>query len=237
MLRSQIGVAKLALAHGNMPRAESMLDETIERAGEHGFTELRAIALHDRSTVAHARGDYERAIRFAYEALDGISVPSARDRVLADIAGCFLTLGVRSAARDAYMVLAATAQEQYSRWSSTLNLMEIAALDQCEPAFEQYRRDLDDADLPPRLEALYHLEAGKAYDIFGNAEAARESVERAIETAERNQFHQIAFQAAECLKQLLRGKRHVPQPAAFENAELEPVAVALKEMRVAAGVG
>ena len=113
----------------------------------------------------------------------------------------------------------------------------VQALDQCEPAFEQYRRDLDDADLSPRLEALYHLEAGKAYDIFGNAEAARESVERAIETAERNQFHQIAFQAAECLKQLLRGKRHVPQPAAFENAELEPVAVALKEMRVAAGVG
>ena len=237
VLRSQIGVAKLALAHGNMPRAESMLDETIQRAGENGFTELRAIALHDRSNVAHARGDYERAIRFAYEALDGISIPSARDRVLADIAGSFLELGVRSAARDAYLILAATAQEQYSRWSSTLNLMDIAALDHCEPAFEQYRRELEAAALPPQLQAEFQLKVGQSYDIFGDAEAARRSVEQAIEIANRQQFHQLAFKAEECLKQLLRGARQIPKPAAFEPSELAPVAVALKEMRVAAGVG
>jgi hypothetical protein len=114
--------------------------------------------------------------------------------------------------------------------------MEIAALDQCEPAFEQYRRELEDAELPPRLEALFQLQAGKGYDIFGNADAARELVERAIETASQNQFHQIAFQAAECLKELLRGKRRVPQPSSFENSELEPVAAALRDMRVAVGV-
>lgn len=237
VLRSQIGVAKLALAHGNMPRAETMLDETIERAGEHGFVELRAIALHDRSTVANLRGDYERAIRFAYEALDGISVPSARDRVLADIAGSFMDLGVRSAARDAFLVLAATAQEQYSRWYSTLNLMEIAALDRCEPAFEQYRRELEAAALPPQIEAEYHLKSGQAHDIFGHADMARECVERAFEFASKHQFHQIAFQAAECLKELLRGARRIPKPASFETSTVAPVAEALREMRVAAGVG
>ena len=237
VLRSQIGVAKLSLSRGNMPRAESMLDETIERADANGFTELRAIALHDRATVAHARGDYHRAIRFAYEALDGITMPSARDRVLADVATFFLALGVRSAARDAYLILAATAQEQYSRWSSTLNLMEIAALDKCEPAFEQYRRELSEAPLPPRLEAQYHLQAGIGHDIFGNADSARESVEQAMEVASKHQLHQIAFQAAECLKQVMKGIRRVPQPTSFESADLAPVAEALREMRVAAGVG
>lgn len=234
VLRSQIGVAKLALAHGNMPRAETMLDATIARAGEHGFTELRAIALHDRSTVAHARGDYERAIRFAYEALDGTRIPSARDRVLADIAGSFMDLGVRSAARDAFLVLAATAQEQYSRWASTLNLMEIAALDRCEPAFEQYRRELEAAALPPQLEAEYHMKAGKGYDIFGQSDAARMFVERAIEVASAHQLHQIAFKAAECLRELLRGAKRVPPPSVYETEELASVTAALREMRAAA---
>ena len=237
VLRSQIGVAKLALAHGNMPRAESMLDETIERAGEHGFSELRAIALHDRSNVAHARGDYERAVRLAYEALDGISVPSARDRVLADIASAFIGLGIRSAARDAYLILAATAEEQYSRWWSTLSLMEIAALDRCEPVFDQYRRELEQAPLPPQLAATYLLEAGKAHDIFGNFEEARSLMEEAIEVASAHQLHQLVFQAEACLKQLLGGARRVPPPVPSEPAGVAPVVEALRSMRVAAGVG
>ena len=236
VLRSQIGVAKIALAHGNMPRAEEMLDVTIERAGEHGFDELRAIALHDRSTVAHARGDYERAVRLAYEALGDIGLPSARDRVLADIASAFIGLGVRSAARDAYLILAATAEEQYSRWWSTLSLMEIAALDRCEPVFDQYRRELEEAPLPPQLAATFHLEAGKAHDIFGNFEDARSSFEDAIEVASANQLHQLVFQAEACLRQLLAGSRRIPQTAVYEPASVAPVAEALRAMRVAAGV-
>lgn len=237
VLRSQIGIAKLALARGNMPRAETMLDEAIAVAGRNGFEEIRAIALHDRSTVAHARGDYQRAIRFAYEALDGLSVPAARDRVLADIAGSFLELGVRSAARDAYLVLAATAQEQYSRWSSTLNLMEIAALDRCEPAFEEYRRELGNVSLPSHMEARYHFVAGQGQDIFGDADAARESVEQAIDLASKYQLHQMGFQATEFLKQLVLGATQAARPVAFEPPEaLTPVTGALREMRESVGV-
>ena len=233
VLRSQIGVAKLALARGNMPRAEQMLDETIDRAGRHGFEELRAIALHDRSTVAHARGDYERAVRFAYEALDGLSAASDRDRVLADIAASFLDLGVRSAARDAYMILAATAEEQYSRWSSTLNLLEIAALDRCEPVFEQYRRELDVAPLTPDLRATLHLQVGKGQEIFGDNELARDSFERALEVASASKLHQLVFQAEACLQRLRQGIKRVPKDSTFEPETVAPIASAIREMRMA----
>lgn len=236
VLRSRIGVAKLALVRGNMPRAEEMLDDAIDCATKHGFTELRSAALHDRSVVAHARGDYERAIRLAYGALEETSVPSKRDRVLADIAASFLDLGVRSAARDAYMVLAATAEEQYSRWSSTLNLLEIAALDRCEPVFEQYRRELDAAALTPELRAKFFLEIGKGQDIFGEPDAARESFERAIETAGTHNLHQLVFQAEACLEKLRQGVRRASAEAAFEPEAVAGIADALRGMRAKVGM-
>ncbi|HEX5829746.1 MAG TPA: hypothetical protein VFY16_02120, partial [Gemmatimonadaceae bacterium] len=142
VLRVRVADAKLALARGNLPDAERLLDETIYHSGTGGHQEVRAIALHDRAGVAYARGDYEGAVRYAYDALVGTSDPTARDRVLADIAMILVQLGVRSAARDALLVLTATAQEQYMRWSSMINLMELAALDGAELVFEQYRREL-----------------------------------------------------------------------------------------------
>ena len=65
-----------------------------------------------------------------------------RDRTLANIATGFRYLGLMDVARDAYLVLASTAQEQYIRWMSELNLMELAALQGMELDFDKYRRDL-----------------------------------------------------------------------------------------------
>ena len=67
----------------------------------------------------------------------------ARDRVLNDLGASFVQLGVYSAARDAYLVVAATAQEQYMRWTAMINLLDVAADERREPVFEQYRRDLE----------------------------------------------------------------------------------------------
>ena len=33
---------------------------------------------------------------------------------------------MKSAARDAFLIIAATAREQYLRWTATINLMELA---------------------------------------------------------------------------------------------------------------
>ena len=61
-LRARIGEAKVAIARGNMPSAEQILDETIHRATGETFADVRSRALHDRATVAGLRGQYDQAI-------------------------------------------------------------------------------------------------------------------------------------------------------------------------------
>jgi len=202
VLRARIGEAKTAIARGNMPRAQEILDETIDRAAEHRLDAVRSMALHDRSDVAFQVGDYELAIKLAYEALSTTNSARERDRILGDIAGSFYKLGIHTAARDAYVILAATAQEQYQRWAATLNLMEIAAADGEQILFEQYRRSVDVSALPPQQEAMYWLQGGTGYELLGNVDEARTFFERAIRVAEDYDLNRIAFEADQALRNL-----------------------------------
>lgn len=236
VLRARIGDAKIAIARGNLPRAEEILAETADRAAEHSLTEMRALALHEQAAVAHLRKDNERAIRLAFAALQNMSNPVSRDRALGDIASAFAELGVRSVARDAHLLLAATAQEQSQKWIATINLMEIAALDQCEPVFEQYRRELAVASLPPELAAAYELYVGKGYQAFGKLDLAVESLEQARILAERHRLNQLAFEAEQQIE-LVRnqGRGSVPQGVGAPEA-VQDVADAIGRMREMAGL-
>ncbi len=239
VLRARIGEAKGAIARGNMPRAQELLDETIERAAAHRLDAVQSMALHDRSDVAFQTGDYELAIRLAYQALSMTESSRERDRILADIAASFFKLGVHSAARDAYLILAATGQEQYQRWTATLNLMEIAAVDGEELLFEQYRRSIDVRMLPPRQEVLYWLQAGVGYGHLGNYDEGRAFMERALEVAEDYELNKMAFEAEEALRTLERDRRvsERERGAAYVPAEeVEEVARVLRAERLHIGV-
>ena len=236
VLRARIGDAKIAIDRGNLPQAEAILAETIERAEQARLREVRALALHDRADVAHRRGEYERAVCLAYEALDDLQDPAQRDRVLADIAASFFELGMRGAARDAQLILAATAQAQYSRWVATLNLLEIAAFDECEPVFEQYRRELATASLPPMLETVYHLYVGEGCRIFGHVDAARQALRQALDLASKHQFNQLLFQGEEHLAELEKGESAKLPAKSEPSTTVLPVAAALHSMREMAGI-
>lgn len=236
VLLSQVADAKIAVARGNLPSAEQALDQAVERARVSGFAEVQGLALHDRSTVAHLRGDYERAVRYAYQALGLLGSPVARDRVLGDLAASFVVLGVRSAARDALMVLAATAQDQYSRWVATINLLELEAMDGCEPRFEDYRRQMDAAPLPPSLEAEYCLILGTTYRMFDRPDQARQALERAASLAAAHQYNQVLFRAEQSLRELAAGTPSKVSVAVAPPAGVADVAEAIGEMRTLAGV-
>ena len=239
VLRARVADAKLAIDRGNLPKAEEILEETIARATdrEGKLIEMRALALHERAAVAHLRGDYETAVRFAYEALDGMTNPAARDRVLSDIAAAFIELGVLGAARDALVVLAATAQEQYIRWAATVNLLEVAARERCEPVFEQYRRELSDVSLPVSLEASYYLTVGKGYSGFGRVEAARSALTKAIDLSTKHRFHQINHEAEAELQQLERSIRTVRKPSEYKpTTRVDEIVAAIHGMREEAGL-
>jgi tetratricopeptide (TPR) repeat protein len=239
ILRARIADARLSMSRGNLPRAEEILDDTIARATAESLDEVTGTALHERATLAIERGEYEQSIRFAYRALAKMSGQAARDRVLADIAGAFLDLGVRSVARDAFLVLAATAQEQYVRWTSTLNLFDIAIRDGSEPAFEMYRRQLADADLPVALAVYFHLISGKGFETFGRVEQARRALTQAIDLAAAYRLNQLLFTAEESLKQLEAGEAATAAAAATGVVphSVADVAAAIKEMKALAVVG
>jgi len=236
ILRARIGEAKIATVRGNLPEAASILDETISRATTADLRDVRSRALHDRSVIATLSGRYELAIRFAYEALGHAQSSTERDRILGDIAGAFYYLGVFSAARDAYLVLSATAQEQYTRWGATLNLLEIAAETGAEMLFEQHRRQLADEPLPPFLATGFEVNVGKGYQRFENFAKARLHLERAMGLAGEHGLNQFLFEAEEALFQL-----DVPKPprrvTAKPGLDVDEVAGAIRQMRESAGVG
>jgi tetratricopeptide (TPR) repeat protein len=236
ILRARIGEGRIAILRGNLPRAEEILDDTIARATGVDLRDVRSRALHDRSEVAKLRGQYELAIRLAYDALLHSQTASERDRILGDIAAAFLDLGVLTAARDAYLVLSVTAQEQYARWVATLNLMEISSQSSAEMLFEQHRRQLMGQKLPPYLETGFELNLGAGYQRFGDFAKARHHLQRAIGLATQYELNQFLFEAEEALFSLESPK---PPRLAPRNLSLdtEEVAAAIRELRESVGVG
>jgi tetratricopeptide (TPR) repeat protein len=231
-LHARIGEAKVLAAKGNLPAADALLEDTVARASEHELTEVRSIATHDRSYIAHMRGQYDAAVRFAYDAMRESTSERERDRILGDLAGSFYMLGLKSAARDAFSIIAATAQEQYQRWVATINLMELAAEEGVSLQFERFRQQLAAAKLPPLLRTQFELHVGRGYQTFGEYSAAQTWLERAARSASAHSLNQFLFEAESALAN--NEPKDTPRPTAttFEiPADVSEIAEDLKEMR------
>jgi len=237
VLRARVAEGNLAMDRGNLPQAEEILDDAIARAATAGYREVQAVALQDRSVVARRRGDRDRSVTLAYDALELSEDPTARDRVLGDLAAAFFDMGLRSAARDAHLILAATAQEQYVRWVATINLMEIAALDFREPVFEQYRRELEAVTLPVSLAAYYHFYVGQGFRMFARMEAARAALKRAIDIASQFRLNEVLLQAEASLHEMEQGCELESAQQSVPSERVAPVTSAIRRLRALAGVG
>jgi tetratricopeptide (TPR) repeat protein len=242
ILRARIQEANIAIDRGNLPYAETLLDDTIVQAKESGLQEIGATAMHDRAHLALRRGKPTEAVVWQYEAFKGVRNQMARDRILNDLGDSFAQLGIWSAARDAFLVVAATAHEQYMRWTATINLLDVAVHDRSELLFEEYRRDLENTSLPPTLSAYYYIFVAKGYRTFDQISLATAAIHRAIDIATSNQLGQARFEAEEILDNLksdqAREKREerIAQRNSTWTPEVEGIAKALHELRTMAGV-
>jgi tetratricopeptide (TPR) repeat protein len=242
ILRARIQEAHIAIDRGNLPYAETLLDQTIVQAKESGLSEISSTATHDRAHLALRRGRPDEALVLQYDAFKGVRNQMARDRVLNDLGESFVQLGVYSAARDAYLVVAATAQEQYMRWTATINLLDVSVYERREPLFEQYRRELDGVDLPPTLETYYYIFVAEGYRVFDQPSLAKIAISRAIELSTSHQLGQALFKAegilGELQKQVAREEREERQTARAStySAEIQGIANAIHEIRAMAGV-
>lgn len=237
VLRSRLGEAKVAIARGNMPKADSILEETIQRARVSGLESVRSRALHDRAVVAGLTGKHERSVQLAYDALSCSPPALERDRILNDIATSLRGLGLHEAARDGYLVLAMTAQEQYIRWLAELNLMELAATQGIELQFDKYRRDLDGADFSPVLRVTYLLHVGRGYHSLGNADTGIPYLERAVEMASHYQLNQLLFECEGALSEAQRGSLRQAHHKPSSEFDLTPIVDGIHRMRQLAEVG
>jgi tetratricopeptide (TPR) repeat protein len=242
ILRARIQEANIAIDRGNLPYAETLLDETIARAKESGLQDVGATAMHDRGHLALRRGKPTEAVVWQYEAFKGVRNQMARDRVLNDLGASFVQLGVYSAARDAFLVVAATAHEQYMRWTATINLLDVSVHDRREPLFEQYRRDLESASLPPTLATYYYMYVAEGYRAFDQLSLATAAITRSIEIATANQLGQARFEAEVILDGLKldqarerQEERRTLQSTSW-SPEVQGIAKALHELRTKAGV-
>jgi tetratricopeptide (TPR) repeat protein len=234
VLRARIGDARIAIQRGNLPRAEELLDQAIDDSARHDLVDVRSAALHERAGVAFFRGDYERSVQFAYEAMNTTTSPRERDRMLNDLATAFMKLGVLTAARDSYLVLTVTAQEQYLRWAATISLMEIAARSGSETLFERYRRELAGFSLPPMLAVDYHIQAGEGYQHLGRIDLACGHLQQALSVASQHDFNQVVFYVEEALQRVTAPVAPVVAGEP-QSHEVQEIADAIKRMREFAG--
>lgn len=244
MLRAQVGKAKLTMHRGNLPQADAEL-EAIARAAERA--ECRpalSLALTDRMAVAGMRGQFESAAVFGYRALECCEDEAAREMILADLATALGDAGERTAARDAHLVLSATARDLRVRGLSTVNLLLLAAGDGERVAFEEYRLQLDAAPLPVELGARYALALGESYEHFGELQEARAAFGRAIEVAEQSGPADVLVRAEAALAALARRapERTVEQTrevesVSYDGVTLATVTRAVRAMRERVGVG
>jgi tetratricopeptide (TPR) repeat protein len=237
VLTVQVGIANTYLAKGNFPQAESILDDVIVQARDQELPEIQGIALHSRGVLAHRRGAHAEGLRLAYEAFGLTNKPAEKDQVLEDIAAMFTELGMHDPARDAHLILTATAQTKLVRWSATLNLMELASLNGNEGVFDSYAKELGEAPLGAWVRSHYLLFLGEGLQRFGRMEQAADVLEEAAAFAHSNQIHQIAFKAQAALETVRSAPRitasFAPAPTWVPD-DVDGVVRAISDLRKAA---
>ncbi|MEO8193451.1 MAG: hypothetical protein ABI681_06340 [Gemmatimonadales bacterium] len=236
-LTVRVGTANTQIARGNLPAAQMILDEVIDQAGKSGLDGVEALAYHASAAVAHLKGRFADTVSMAYKALEKTTNPVVKDTIMADIAAAFVELGMRDSARDAHLVISMTSRYQWVRWQASINLMELAAMDGMEEAFDGYARDLKNAALDPRLRSYFLLYYGQGCLSFGRDEQGRSSIAEAKEFATRNKIHQVAFDADKALAAAQAGERkaRTAMPANSWTdpipSDVEHVALALSHLR------
>ena len=235
-LESDLSDAKVALDRGNIPAARLLLDRTIADARRAECQPIVAKGLGDRARISLAQGDDDFALACLYEALELSADPLGRERVLSNIALTFAQMGLRDAARDAALLVAATAQDRSTRLTALVNLMELAHHDGRELVFEQYRRDLAAEELTPYLEVTYLEACVAGFRMFGRLGEARHTAQRMLNVAERHGLNEFVLKA----EALVRDAWAAQLPPDDDDRPPTPramaIARAINDMRIAAGL-
>ena len=234
-LESQLSDAKVAVDRGNFPMARELLDGTIAEARRLECRVILSKGLTDRARIAAMHDDHELALACSYEALELTEDAVDRERILSNLALTFAQMGLREAARDAALLVAATAQDRNTRRTALVNVMELAHQDGRELVFEQYRRDLAHEELTPYLQAVYFETCAEGFRVFGRASEARHAARRMLEVAERHGLNEFVLKAESLLDAAAGAPPKAPS-AESPTPRTRTIARAIARMRIGAGL-
>jgi hypothetical protein len=143
---------------------------------------------------------------------------------------------MRDAARDSYLLMAATAQTKWVRWQAIINLMELASFDGQETAFDDYTSELRREPLPPLLKSHFLLMLGEGLERFDRYETAAQALSEAKSCADHNQIFSVSFKADEALSALRSRTRKAGTQPTFAPLPHDVLAAAhdISELRKAA---
>jgi tetratricopeptide (TPR) repeat protein len=200
-LRSRIGAAIVMMARGNLPKAEELLAQIALESERVDCIAEAANALHVRSVVAQRRGEFDRAVGIAYEAFTLTPAPNERDLILGDIGACLISMGRFDAARDALMVLDATAASEIVRLNARVNLVALAARAGNDDLFRSSRARLEGVTLHAEAQVNLLIESARGLRRFGEPGTATALLEQARELAVQHGLNRSIFEAEEMLAQ------------------------------------
>jgi tetratricopeptide (TPR) repeat protein len=233
-LRSQIGTALVTMTRGNLPKADALLEEVAAESARLKCTEVTWDALHVRSAVKQRRGDLSQAVCLAYDALQCAVLPNDRDSILGDIGAYFIVMQRFDAARDALMVLEATAATELFRLNARANMVVLAARAGDKQMFDTWRGRIDDTAFTPEARVNYLIETARGLRTFGDRDAATGLLEEAHALATAYGFNRSIFEVEEMLaertdvKTTSGGVRYTDSDAAASvEQELRKMALAV----------
>lgn len=212
-----VGLAGIKKETGNLPAARSGFDEALAEAERSGDADTIALVHHGLLGLEHAMGNLEEGLRHGWIAVATYDNEGGRTRCMASLAGALADYGDRSAAEDAWSVVAHSSQERYYQIYAHDALAYLAALRGDGVAFEAHARACDDLDwesgsLSAKAEILYYR--GLSCQALGRDELARQWLQRAVSFAEEHGFNRILFAAEEALQARPETSSPEPPPAA-----------------------
>ena len=217
---SRVGMASTLAAWGNLPDAETLLDQVIVDTASPDLVKARSWALHARGVTRTSRARFVDAMKDLFAAHELTEDLDARELILGDIAACAGAAGYRMMARDAYRVLAYTGRTPTVRATGLVNLLEIAVYDGDLHEFERVKRHLGMHKRKYALPAEHAMHAAlyTAYSAerFGTRDNAITAYREVIAQSHNLGVHQIEFKAEASLSSFLAGRAATVTPPVHE---------------------
>lgn len=222
VFRARLGLARMAIDRGAMPRAIPMIDAILADAIAAGDVAIQGEALIDRAYIAGTRGSPSAVIRFSLRALQVLPAGPERDRCRVNIARAYRARGNRDGARQIALRVRQLGVNPDERGLAAVLLFDLAIdtgdrlqQDECVAWFAANRGC-------PHIDATFYETLARACRASGDDEAALDALRHMLEIAEDNKMAKHIIVAEATMRDIQEHRtpaRRTPMRDARERLE------------------